>query len=116
VDDISYEVYNPELCAQCEDIFVSGWARVPGEGIVGLARKDAERGAKAILAYLETLPDQVITADQAVRSLPPVDRRLVDLADLKRLAEVEQKKAAESGMPAFKFGTREKMLAAIDQA
>jgi ferredoxin--NADP+ reductase len=116
VDDISYEVYNPELCAQCEDIFVSGWARVPGEGIVGLARKDAERGAKAVLAYLETLPDQEISGEQAVRSLPPVDRRLVDLDDLKRLAEVEQKKAAEKGLPAFKFGTREEMLAAIDQA
>jgi len=26
VDGISYEVYNPELCTHCEDIFVSGWA------------------------------------------------------------------------------------------
>lgn len=38
VDGISYEVYNPDLCVHCEDIFVSGWARLASEGIVGLAR------------------------------------------------------------------------------
>lgn len=116
VDGISYEIYNPELCAECEDIFVSGWARVPGEGIVGLARKDAERGAKAVLAYLDSLPAGAVTAEQAVRNLPPVAGRLVHLDDLKRLDAVEQKKAAEKGLPAFKFGTREEMLDAIDQA
>jgi len=55
VDGISYEVYNPDLCANCEDVFVSGWARLASEGIVGLARKDAERGARAVLGYLKTL-------------------------------------------------------------
>ncbi len=116
VDGISYEIYNPELCAQCEDIFVSGWARVPGEGIVGLARKDAERGARAVLGYLDTLPASALTADQAVQKLPPVEARLVNLEDLKKLDAVEQKMAASKGLPAFKFGTREEMLDAIDQA
>ena len=94
VDDISYEVYNPELCAQCEDIFVSGWARVPGEGIVGLARKDAERGAKAVLAYLETLPGQTISVDQAVKNLPPVERRLVDLNGSQEIGTCGTKKGS----------------------
>ena len=116
VDGISYEVYNPELCAQCEDIFVSGWARVPGEGIVGLARKDAERGARAVLAYLDTLPESSLSAEGAVENLPPVNARLVRLEDLKKLDVVEQKMAAAKGLPAFKFGTREEMLDAIDQA
>ena len=116
VDGISYEVYNPELCAQCEDIFVSGWARVPGEGIVGLARKDAERGARAVLAYLDTLPESSLSAEGAVENLPPVNARLVRLEDLKKLDAVEQKMAAAKGLPAFKFGTREEMLDAIDQA
>ena len=115
VDGISYEVYNPDLCIECDDIFVSGWARVPGEGIVGLARKDAERGAKAVLAYLETLPPSSTTPEQAIDNLPSVGSRLVDLDDLKRLEEVEQKKANESGLPAFKFSTREEMLKAIDR-
>ena len=110
VDGISYEVYNPDLCIECDDIFVSGWARVPGEGIVGLARKDAERGAKAVLAYLETLPPSSTTPEQAIDNLPSVESRLVDLDDLKRLEEVEQKKADDSGLPAFKFSTHEEML------
>ena len=115
VDGISYEVYNPDLCIECDDIFVSGWARVPGEGIVGLARKDAERGAKAVLAYLDTLPPSTETAEQALEALPPVNDRLVDMNDLKKLEAVEQKKADESGLPSFKFSTREEMLRAIDQ-
>ncbi|MBG0787689.1 MAG: FAD-dependent oxidoreductase [Anaerolineaceae bacterium] len=115
VDGISYEVYNPDLCIECDDIFVSGWARVPGEGIVGLARKDAERGAKAVLAYLDTLPASTRAVEQALEELPPVNDRLVDLDDLKKLEAVEQKKADERGLPAFKFSTREEMLKAIDQ-
>ena len=114
VDGISYEVYNPDLCTQCEDIFVSGWARVPGEGIVGLARKDAERGAKAVLAYLYTLSPSALTAEQAIDKLPPVANHLVDLDDLKRLEAVEQKKADENGLPEYKFSTREEMLRAIE--
>lgn len=115
VDEISYEVYNPDLCVECDDIFVSGWARVPGEGIVGLARKDAERGVKAVLAYLDTLPSSSITGEQAIANLPPVVNHLVDLIDLKRLEAVEQKMADEKGLPAFKFSTREEMLKAIDR-
>jgi len=113
VDGISYEVYNPDLCTQCDDIFVSGWARVPGEGIVGLARKDAERGARAVLAYLDTLPATDLTAAQAIDKLPPVTNHLVDLDDLKRLEAVEQKKADEEGLPTYKFSTREEMLRVI---
>lgn len=116
VDGISYEVYNPDLCVECDDIFVSGWARVPGEGIVGLARKDAERGAKAVLAYLETLPASSETPEQAIAELPPVEGQLVDLQDLRKLEAVEQKKADEEGLPAFKFSTREEMLRAINQS
>ena len=115
VDGISYEVYNPDLCIECDDIFVSGWARVPGEGIVGLARKDAERGAKAVLAYLETLPPTSTTPEQAIDNLPSMESHLVNLDDLKRLEEVEQKKADDSGLPTFKFSTHEEMLKAIDR-
>jgi len=55
VDGISYEVHNPDLCARCEDIFVSGWARQAGEGVVGLARKAVERGTRALHNYIKTL-------------------------------------------------------------
>ena len=111
VDGISYEVYNPELCAECEDIFVSGWARKASEGIVGLARKDAERGAGAMLGYLSGLPMQAEPeAQTAIDRLPGLGKRVVIKADLDRLAEVEQEKATELGLPEFKFGSHEAML------
>ncbi len=115
VDGISYEVYNPDLCAQCEDIFVSGWARVPSEGIVGLARKDAERGARAVLQYLETLPaGRNASVDEALAQLPRSDKQIVNLAGLQRLSKVERQIADERGLPAFKFGTEAEMLKAIE--
>lgn len=116
VDGISYEVYNPDLCAQCEDVFVSGWARQASEGIVGLARKDAERGAEALLRYLNTLPEgERLDAGQAIAHLPKVPSRLVSQEDLRKLADAEQKKATDLGAPAFKFGSRDAMLEAIDR-
>jgi ferredoxin--NADP+ reductase len=117
VDGISYEVYNPDLCAECEDIFVSGWARKASEGIVGLARKDAERGAEALLGYLQSLPVREETeAQNAIDRLPDLEKRAVTKADLVRLAEVEKAKAIELGLPEFKFGTQAAMLDIIKRA
>ncbi|NLN70019.1 MAG: FAD-dependent oxidoreductase [Chloroflexi bacterium] len=117
VHGISYEVYNPDLCSHCEDLFVSGWARLASEGIVGLARKDAERGAQALLHYLETLvPTATGTVDQALLRLPKTDKRVVALSDLETLWAVEEKKAEELGLWAFKFKTNQEMLAVIEKA
>lgn len=114
VDGISYEVYNPELCASCEDVFVSGWARLASEGIVGLARKDAERGARAMLAYLETLPVQrSISAEDVLRKLPAIRESAVNYSDLEKLEQVEQSIAADQGLPNYKFGSHDEMLRAI---
>jgi len=116
VDGISYEVYNPDLCTRCEDIFVSGWARLASEGIVGLARKDAERGAKALMQYLETLqPRSLVDVEEVLQKLSKMDKTIVDIADLKLLWETEQKIAAEKGLPAFKFETNEAMLRVIER-
>ena len=116
IDGISYEVYNPDLCAHCEDIFVSGWARLASEGIVGLARKDAERGAKAVLNYLETIgPIPIDMIDDALDRLPKLDKRVVDRADLEILGDAERKIAAQQGAPAFKFDSNAAMLDAIEK-
>jgi ferredoxin/flavodoxin---NADP+ reductase len=117
VDGISYEVYNPDLCARCEDIFVSGWARSAGEGIVGLARKDAERGAKAVLGYLDSLdPFVEISVDAALERLPALDKTIVDLADLEKIWNAEQKIADERGLPAFKFHSQKALLRVIKES
>lgn len=116
VDGISYEAYNPDLCTRCEDIFVSGWARLAGEGIVGLARKDAERGAKALLRYLHTLEAVSFdSADDALSRLPKLGKRVVNGSDLGILWETERKIAAETGVPEFKFETNEAMLNVIEK-
>ena len=116
IDGISYEVYNPGLCARCEDLFVSGWARLASEGIVGLARRDAERGARALLQYLQTLSDVPGgTIQQALERLPTLDKRLVDRADLEILWAAEQNIAAQQGMPAFKFNSNAEMLEVIEK-
>jgi ferredoxin--NADP+ reductase len=116
VDGISYEVYKPDLCARCEDIFVSGWARKASEGIVGLARKDAERGARAVLSYLETLePISTSTIQSALDRLPDAGKRVVDAAALEILWTAEAEKADELGLPAFKFKTNAEMLGVIEK-
>ncbi len=98
IDGISYEVYNPDLCANCEDIFVSGWARLPSEGIVGLAKKDAERGARAVNSYLETLqlPDST-TVQDALDRLPQLDKPVVRLGGLERLVGRREKICVGAG-------------------
>jgi hypothetical protein len=109
-------VYNPELCAQCEDIFVSGWARQASEGVVGLARKDAERGAKAMLQYLDTLaPVNQNDAEEVLQRLPPLKKPTVNFSDVKRLWKIENEIAAKNALPYFKFDSQEAMLRAIDK-
>jgi ferredoxin--NADP+ reductase len=114
VEEISYEVYNPDLCAECEDIFVSGWARQAGEGVVGLARKDAERGAKAMLNYLATL-GQITNVDveTAIDMLPLAEDNVVRLKDIEKLEIAEQRIAERNGISEFKFDSNEAMLRVI---
>jgi ferredoxin--NADP+ reductase len=114
IDGISYEVYNSDLCSTCKDVFVSGWARVAGEGVVGLARKDAERGARALLHYLETMGSAAkVNPQQVLDHLPFIHEQVVDLTGLRKLWQVEEKIAAEKGLPAFKFDSQEEMLQVI---
>jgi len=115
VDGISYEVYNPDLCAECEDIFVSGWARLASEGIVGLAKKDAERGARAVLQYLATLdsvePDSI---ENIVQKLPKINKPVVGIEGLKKLWAAEQRMAAEKGLLEYSFNSHQQMLKIIE--
>ncbi len=114
VDGISYEVYNPDLCAACEDVFVGGWARKANEGIVGLARKDAERAARAVLAYLST--QQQVGQDAlslALAKLAPVEKQVIHLEDLLKIRAEEQKIAAVKGLQDFSFHDEARMLAVL---
>jgi len=116
IDGISYEAYNEETQQPVEGIFLAGWAREASSGLVGTAKKDGEKGAQAMLQYLETLPQEndpqhaIEALDSFMVSLPgPVVRK----ADYQRLAEIEQQKAEELGIEMFKFTTNEDMFEAM---
>jgi ferredoxin--NADP+ reductase len=114
VDGISYEVYNEDLCSTCEDVFVSGWARVAGEGVVGLARKDAERGARALSKYLDTHKSKSqVDMNQLIQRLTVIDKPIVTIEGLQKLWAAEEKIAADNGLPEFKFDTQDEMLKVI---
>ncbi len=53
VDGLSYEAYDPAAAAPIPGVFVAGWSREASSGLVGVARKDGENGAQALLQYLK---------------------------------------------------------------
>jgi ferredoxin--NADP+ reductase len=114
IDGISYEVYNEDLCSTCDDVFVSGWARVAGEGVVGLARKDAERGARALLQFLDSVEPRTNNDILGVLgSLSTIEKPIVTIEGLQKLWAAEEKIAAEKELLEFKFDTQEEMLKVI---
>lgn len=116
VEGISYEAFDPQENKPLAGIFVAGWSREASSGLVGVARKDGERGAKAVLQYLETLP----AGDGAGDTLAALQARLSQLGkpvitkdDILRLEAVEQAEAERQGLEEFKFASNEEMLNAM---
>ncbi len=111
-----YEVFDPQRGHVLAGTYVVGWARRASEGLVGLARQDAERGAVHVLKYLENVPEQpAATADEIARSFARQGLQVVDQNDLNFLSRAEEKQARERGVPSFKFADNEAMLAAIEE-
>jgi ferredoxin--NADP+ reductase len=116
VDGISYEAYDLEQYAPLPAIFMAGWSREASSGLVGVARKDGERGARAVLQYLESLPP----AGNAEETLADLHGRLSQLGkpvitknDVLRLEAVEKEEAERQGLEEFKFASNDEMLAAM---
>ncbi|MCJ7660235.1 MAG: hypothetical protein MUO67_13905, partial [Anaerolineales bacterium] len=118
INNASYEVYDQEAEKPLENIFVAGWSREASNGLVGIARKDGENGAMAVVEYLKTLEPLENPTEIAVKleaRLSQLDKRVVTKEDWQRLEEVEQAEAEKRGLEAFKFGTNEEMLAVINK-
>lgn len=116
VDGLSYEVYDPEAECPLEGFFVAGWARKASTGLVGLARKDGTNGAKAVLQYLETVPEmENIPYKTILDRLEHLKKPIVTNSDLIRLESIEQDQARRFGLQEFKFATNQEMLEAIGQ-
>ena len=116
INNASYEVYDQEAKKPLENIFVAGWSREASNGLVGIARKDGENGAMAVVEYLKTLEPLENPTEIAVKleaRLSQMDTPVVTKEDWQRLEEVEQAEAEKQGLEAFKFGTNEEMLTVI---
>jgi ferredoxin/flavodoxin---NADP+ reductase len=112
----SYEAFDPQADSPIEGIFVAGWSREASSGLVGLARKDGENGAQAILEYLKTVPPREELSDRAARLhdwLSSACRPLVDLEHLRKLEAYEDAEAKRQGLEDFKLSANEEMLAVM---
>lgn len=116
VGGISYEAFDPQAGQPLEGIFVAGWSREASSGLVGIARKDGENGAEAMLQYLHTLPP-LANHDQTLaefnQALKRAGQRFISKEDVLKLAEFEMAEAVRQGLEEFKLKTNEEMLAAI---
>ncbi len=116
MDGLSYEAYDPEAESPVEGVFVAGWSREASSGLVGVARKDGETGAKAMLQYLHSLEpagDHEGAIAKLDQRLAVSGKRVVSKDDIERLSAAEQAEAERLGLTEYKMKTNTEMLAAI---
>jgi ferredoxin/flavodoxin---NADP+ reductase len=97
-----------------EGMFAVGWARKASDGLVGIARHDAEVGATHVLKYLETAQESKADAAQLQNFFASKGLQSVSKADLECLARAEEREAQKRGQLWFKFAEDDAMLAAIE--
>jgi ferredoxin--NADP+ reductase len=118
IDGKSFEAYDPEKNIPIEGVFVAGWSREASSGLVGVARKDGENGAQALLEYLNSVKPRV-SKDQVLSRLDMIlsgcSKRVISKVDIKKLEVAEQAEAERQAREEFKFQTNEEMLAEIEK-
>jgi ferredoxin--NADP+ reductase len=119
VQDNSYEAYDPQLDKPIKGVFVAGWSREASSGLVGVARKDGESGAQAVLQYFADQPP-ITGMDKYLaefrQRLASLDKHVVSKSEWQQLEAQEEAEARRRGLDEFKFGTNEEMLAAIESS
>ena len=116
IQDNSFEAYDPELGKPIERVFVAGWSREASSGLVGVARKDGESGAKAVLQYLAGLSpqkDMAKSLEEFRQRLSNLDKHVVTKPEWERLEAQEGAEALKLGLDEYKFSSNEEMLEAI---
>jgi len=116
MENLSFEAYDPDLNRPIDRVFVAGWSREASSGLVGVARKDGENGARAVLEFLKSAPrlvDPGVLMDEFTAKLIRLNKPIVRKSDLLKLTEAEAVEAAKQGLPAVKFATNEEMLAVM---
>lgn len=113
VEGISYEAFDYDVDTPIKGVFLAGWARQASTGLVGVARKDGENAAKAVLQYLQTippLPDPDNAFQKFSNWLDNNFQQIVRKDDLIKLQFAEQEETEARGVEDFKFSTNEDML------
>jgi ferredoxin--NADP+ reductase len=117
IDNFSYEAYDPNADHPIDRVFVAGWSREASSGLVGVARKDGESGAQAVLQYLQTQPllrNPTEILEDWQQHLNRLKKPVVTNADLLRLETVEQAERQKGALDDYKFSSNDEMLAAME--
>jgi ferredoxin--NADP+ reductase len=113
VDGISYEAYDNDEATPIKGVFLAGWARKASTGLVGVARKDGENAAQAVLQFLETqspLQNLEKSYGNFQNWIQANIQRVVRKTDLMQLQAAEKAVILDRGVDDFKFATNEDML------
>lgn len=119
VNGLSYEAFDADAGRPVEGVFVAGWSREASSGLVGVARKDGENGAQAVLQYLQTLSPSgncPAVLEELHRRLSRCNKPLIGKEDWLRLVEVEKAEAARLGVEDYKINSNREMLAVLEKA
>jgi ferredoxin--NADP+ reductase len=109
----AYELFDPQRGQVLDGMYAVGWARKASDGLVGIARHDAEVGAVHVLEYLKTAKESAFGAGEIQSFLDRKALQAVTKADLECLGRAEEKEAQKRGVLWFKFAEDSAMLAAI---
>ena len=116
VEGVSFEAYNPDTNQPIEHVFLAGWARQASTGLVGVARRDGERAAEAVLQFLRTqgpMRDLDNVVEKFEQRLVETHERVVDKPHLIKLKSAESIDAQKLGLEDFKFATNDEMFTAM---
>jgi ferredoxin--NADP+ reductase len=116
VEGTSYEAFDPDTNQPIERVFLAGWARLASTGLVGVAHRDGERAAEAVLQFLHSqgpMRDLDNVVEKFEQRLAETHERVVDKAHLAKLTNAENAEALKLGLAEFKFTTNDEMFTAM---
>jgi ferredoxin--NADP+ reductase len=111
-----YQVVDPQTGAELPGFFVVGWSRRASDGLVGIARHDAEVGATFAIDYAKQAADEFkVSADDIETALRVKGLRIVNKPQIEKLSKIEEIEAKSRGVAYFKFPDNDSMLRAIER-
>jgi ferredoxin/flavodoxin---NADP+ reductase len=116
VGGVSYEAFDPDGQKPMQRVFLGGWARLASTGLVGVARRDGENAAQAMLHFLQTqppMPDLDNVIDKFEARLQETHQRVVDKRHLEKLEAAEKAEAQKADRADFKFANNDEMFTAM---